>query len=474
MQFLARAAAIAACLLLVLPATAAAHMITEQYRAPLPLVAYIAGAALAVAMSFAFVMLRVRRSVDGPGAAKTEAAVASVRTVPGWLRTALALIGLAGWAWVVVQGLFGGQDATADAGSLLLWVYGWIGIALLSAFVGPVWAWLDPFSTLHRLLSAAGAQWGLVGSEPDYRPYPARWMIWPAVIGFVIVVWLELVAFVTGGRLLALALLAYTLFTLAGMSWFGREAWRARGEIFSVWFGLLGRLAPYTLVGEPEEGRVVRRPFASGLLRSEWSVPLIVLLAIGTGSIIYDGLSQTRFYFLWFGRIDFFGVPAIALHTLIMLLFFAALLALVLWVGRLIGWRAIGAGLLPVAVGYLAAHYAVALFVEGQLIVVLLNDPLARGDSLLGIEGAHFEPRLFVPVSLVWSFQLAAVVGGHALGAWSGHAAMDRGPRTSRARELLLGGLMVLLTSLTLWSLGQDVIVEDQPAQQAPAIATSR
>jgi hypothetical protein len=461
MHRLANATLIACCLLVGLPTAASAHLITEQYRAPLPLVAYIVGAALAVAMSFAFVMLRVRRPPPAGVASPVEPVV---HEVPRWLRTGLGAIGLLGWAWVVVQGLFGGQDATADAGAILVWVYGWIGIAVLSALVGPAWSWLDPFSTLHRLLATAGTRLGLTGGEPEYRPYPQRWGTWPAVIGFLVVVWLELVALVTAGRMLGLAVLAYTFFTLAGMSWFGRATWRARGEVFSVWFGLLGRLAPLALVGEPEHGRVQRRPFASGLAERDWSTAAIVLLSVATGAIIYDGLSQTGLYVNLFGSVDLVGLPPTVLHTLIMLAFLGLLVALVLWVARLVGRQAIGAGLLPVAVGYLLAHYSVALLIEGQLIVRALNDPLARGDSLLGPQWALYEAQLFVPISLVWSFQLAAVVGGHVLGAWAGHSALERRSDLGAWREVTLAGLMVVLTSVTLWSLGQEVIVEDETA----------
>ena len=35
-------------------------------------------------------------------------------------------------------------DPTSDAAvaSTILWVYGWIGLALVSALLGPAWAWL--------------------------------------------------------------------------------------------------------------------------------------------------------------------------------------------------------------------------------------------------------------------------------------------------------------------------------------------
>jgi hypothetical protein len=478
-SLLFRSLATAVAVGLALPAVAAAHALTERYQAPLPLVAYIGGAALAVAMSFAFVMLR--------GARKAAASRTTVREVPGWLRNTLSALGLLAWLWIMAQGFLGGADPTADVGNVFLWVLGWVGVAMLSAFIGPLWAWLDPFTTLHRLLSAAGERLGLTRGRDDEdddadsddaaegaRPWPARLGKWPAVIGFAVVIWLELVAFVLGGRTLALVLLAYTLVTLAGMSYFGRATWRSRAEVFSVWFGLLNRLAPFGLAGEPEEGRVERRPFASELTRARWTLVELVLLSLGVGAIIYDGLSQTALYVELFYRTDW-PVSGVALHTLVAIVFHAFIVALVLGVARLLGRQAVGAGLLPVAVGYLVAHYLISLLVDSQGLILALNDPLLRGDDLLPYPLSAWQPTLFLPVSLVWSIQLAAVVGGHVLGAWSGHAALDERDAVRPLRQLPLAALMVFLTSLTLWSLGQEVIAPEtgaSPAQPPAVMAT--
>ena len=64
----------------------------------------------------------------------------------------------------------------------------------------------------------------------------------------------------------------------------------------------------------------------------------------------------------------------------------------------------------------------------------------------------------------LWSIQLAAVVGGHIVGAWAGHAALaEEGQTFQIRRQLPLAALMVALTSLTLWSLGQAVLSPVQP-----------
>ena len=70
-----------------------------------------------------------------------------------------------------------------------------------------------------------------------------------------------------------------------------------------------------------------------------------------------------------------------------------------------------------------------------------------------------------LPPGLVWTVQLAAVVGGHMLGAWGGHvvaaaeAPAELDAAGLRLRQVPLAIVMVGLTTLTLWSLGQAIVV---------------
>ena len=218
-----------------LPASASAHQLSAVFESRLPLPIYLAGAAAAVALSFAFVLLRDVRAARPTDDGRRI-------TPPAPLRVALRIVGLVGWAWIVAQGTFGGGASDAEVARLFLWVYGWVGLALVSAFVGPAWHFLDPFSTLHDLLAAALRAAGIRGG--DHAPYPARLGRWPAAVGFAALVWLELVVEGGGSRTLAVLVLGYTAFTLAMMAQFGRDAWRANGEMFGVWYRLLGPLAP--------------------------------------------------------------------------------------------------------------------------------------------------------------------------------------------------------------------------------------
>jgi hypothetical protein len=432
------------------PATVAAHALNPTYQSRLPLAVYVVGAATTVALSFVFVIVR-----DVRAAPPVLDATGSLP--PAWLRIGLRALGLVGWAWIIAQGIAGGAS-DGDVATLFLWVYGWVGLAIVCAIIGPAWQFLDPFSTLHDLGAAVLRRANVRGWAP--AEYPIRLGRWPATIGFGAFVWLELVL-QAGASTLFVVLVGYTAFTLAMMAQFGRDEWRSQGETFTVWFRLLGRLAWFRLVDE--DGRVVKRSFGSGLLEPGWSAADVTLVALGVSSIIFDGLSQTQAFF------DLFGAPGIAERTVILFAFLGLVVLLAFGVARTVGLGAIGAGLLPIALGYLIAHYLTYLLIDGQRILIAISDPFQKGWDLFGT-AFHQPTGAWLPPGIIWTVQLAAVVGGHMLGAWGGHvvAAADAPAGISagalRRRQIPLAVVMVSLTTLTLWSLGQAIVVTPQDA----------
>lgn len=468
---------------IVAPAAVAAHQITGRFASPLPLAAYLAGAALAVAVSFAVVFVWG----GTPARAAPGADSDRVLRVPAALRWLLTVAGLFGWAWIVLQAAILGANTEGDVASLFLWVYGWVGLALVAALVGPVWAWLDPFGSLHRIGATLLARLGVAGIAP--ASYPERLGRWPAAFGLAVFVWLELVVpAARGGQALGLVLLGYTVVTLVAMAQFGRDTWQRNGEVFSVWFAAIGRLAPLTLVAgalerdadgsQARPDRVRARSFASGLLEPGGDAAMLVLVAVATAGILFDGLSQTQAFF------GVFGVPSFIAKTLLLVAWIALIAGLAVVVGRFVGVRAMVAGLVPIAVGYLVAHYLTYLLFDGQRIVLALNDPLGLGWNLLGSKS--FEPATaWLPGGVAWSIQVLAVVGGHAVGAWAGHAVALRAAAARHAtstgsevgsvrlRQIPLALLMVGLTTVTLWSLGQAIVQEAPVAAATGSVARS-
>src|SRR5580765_4123456 len=105
-------APIAGGLLLAGPSAVLAHTLSNTYQSRLPLIVYLAGAAIAVALSFAFLLIadvRAEPPVVGAG-----------RVPPVWLRRLLRALGLVGWLWIVAQGIAGGVSS-ADVTTLFMW-----------------------------------------------------------------------------------------------------------------------------------------------------------------------------------------------------------------------------------------------------------------------------------------------------------------------------------------------------------------
>ena len=76
------------------------------------------------------------------------------------------------------------------------------------------------------------------------------------------------------------------------MAAYGRRTWVERGEAFTVYFGLLARIAPF---GEREGRLVVRVPF-SGLAGREATPGMLAFIAVMLGSVGFDGFSRSSFW----------------------------------------------------------------------------------------------------------------------------------------------------------------------------------
>jgi len=162
------------------------------------------------------------------------------------------------------------------------------------------------------------------------------------------------------------------------------------------------------------------------------------------------------------------GDAHVVTQTAMLFAFLGLLTGLVLLVAQRVGMTAMGAGLVPVTVGYLVAHYLTYLLTEGQRIVVAFSDPLQQGWDLFG--SVQFEPRDDILAgSLVWTLQVSAVVLGHVVGAWLGHSAIRRSRRDGEmVSQWPLVTLMVGMTVVALWSLGQNLVFV---AEVAPVVA---
>ena len=448
---------------------AAAHGLGQRFELPLPLALYLVGAGAAVALSFllmAWFMRRGRSMIDRAIEIDGTRLGRALTSEPA--RWTLRLGALAVFTLLVAAGLLGAQDPFKNITPISVWVLWWVGFAFLAAFVGNLWPILNPWATVYDLV------WG---DRPAARPivrYPERWGVAPAVLLFTGFVWMELVW--KGSevpRALALAILGYSALTWVAMAVFGRDVWLARGELFSVYFGVLGRFAPLAArTGNPRAG-LVARPFVVGLL-VERPVPptmtLFVLLMLA--SVTYDGFIETP---LWTNILGWIRdvLPTDELVTAVAWVIFAVLFALgyccfvraMAWsVGETSPRKGLGGlfvlTLVPIGIAYHLAHYHSFLLIAGQYAIPLVSDPFGYGWDLFGTTLYRVDFSV-VDAASIWYVSVGAIVLGHVVSVYLAHVMALRvygDARTALRSQFPMLVLMVLYTMSSLWILSQPIV----------------
>jgi hypothetical protein len=338
------------------------------------------------------------------------------------------LLGLA-----VYAGLRGTEAPDRNFALTFLFVTCWLGFPLFSVLLGDVFRPFNPWRAVGRVAGAAFT--ALAGQRPAHLAYPSWLGRWPAAIGLVAVVWLEIVYGVSGGVAVglsphpaAVAALVYTAYTLAMMVLFGTEQWCRNGEVFSVYFGMFSQLGSFAV----EEGRLGRRrPLAAA---TRWaSVPgsaAVVIASIATTS--FDGGSEGAFLgalewtFERFLDAGFGLTAALRFSDTIFIGLCVAGVALIYLIGvwgmstvsggpplrRL--WSGFAHTLIPIAFAYLVAHYfSLFVFQEQAQFTYLLSDPLGTGTTdLFGTASSGIDFQL-LSANAIWYVQVGALVVGH-------------------------------------------------------------
>lgn len=440
------------------PATLVAHGIGSREDLPLPLGWAIAGAASAVVVSFVLLGLlwrEPRLNAEKAGRPLPEA-VARVLDAPAFRRT-LAGAGLLAAGYTLLALIFGPNDARNPV-PWIVYVLLWVALVPASVLFGPVWRQLNPLRTVHTLLNRAA------GLDPrdGVRELPAGIGWWPAAAGLFGFAWLELVSADPASlSTLRWAIALYCAVHLLAALVYGSR-WFDRGDAFEAWSGLYGKISP---LGRrlADDVLVLRAPLV-GLDGVRGAPGLVATVVVMLGSTAYDGLSGsatwarfTQSHALSRQLAGTFGLAATVLAL-------AGLFVLCTGVaGRLggIGVResanAFAPSIVPVALGYVVAHYYSFLAVEGQQAFIRLSDPLGIGANWLGTAGLQPSYALVTP-SIVANIQVVAIVVGHVLGVIVAH---DRAVKLFPRPKAVVGQIPLLALMVTLTCLGLFLLFWD-------------
>lgn len=443
------------------------HAFGARYDLPVPLYLFILGGAAVVFVSFLFVLPRavpiegVAILPDRLGRAHWNA----VGAVVSWL----ILIGL------IVSGFVGSQTVAENIVPTAFWLILWIAVPISCGIFGDWTRPLNPYAAVSRALDRDSLRRAVLGGGALTWPRWLGW--WPAVFLFFLVACGELIynATATVPAVTALGLLLYIFVNAVMAIVFGSEVWLQKGEVFSVLYNTWGRLG-YFRVGAPGT-----RGFGSGLkARFEPEVSRITFVLLLLVSVSFDGLLATP---LWKHARDHLPAaiaPGTAPYLMLTTLAFLGLLgvAWLLFGGFAAAVRAAGSleasrietlggllpSLVPIAFGYLVAHNAEYLAINGQLLLPLLGNPAALSwwPALPYPFNDSYEiNHNLLPSSVVWYTQVALIIFVHIAAVILAHDYLTRAARTvekARKAEWPWIADMVVYTMSSLWLLAQPLV----------------
>jgi hypothetical protein len=421
-----------------------AHGIGGAKDLPIPAEYAMAGAGAALAVSFIVLALAWRTPRFD--------ATRKGRPAPRWLASlvdsaafawTLRIVGFLFFAYVVWAAVFG-PDLLINPTFGVVYVLLWVGIVPMSLLFGPFYKAVSPLRTIHLLFTR------LTGGRPDegLATLP-RWVgYWPAALGLLAFVWLELV-YPNSTYLSPLRLwfAAYIAIGIVGAAIFGSQ-WFERADPFEVYSSLVGHLSVFGRTGEDQDGPLVLRSPLGNLDGVPVRPGLVAVVAVLFGSTAFDSFKDSTEWLKFTQSVSVSstvldGLALLAFCLVVGITFSAATMATGVETGHL--RRRLpdlfAHSVVPIIVGYIVAHY-LSYFVEvGQQTVVQLSDPMGTGANLLGTADWKVSYWLSTHPTFLAVMKVLSVVTGHVLGVIAAH---DRAVKLLPKRHQLTGQLPLL------------------------------
>ena len=394
------------------------HGIASRRDLPLPFSLVMIGAVLALVISFAILIFAWRQPRFERVGGRPVRGLTAVVDNPVVTLIARALV-LATYVWAGLA-MMVGQDLLTNPMFGFVFVWMWVGLVPISLLLGQFWRATNPLRTIHGGLCAVARidpQQGLVTLQAGIG-------VWPAAVGLFGFGWLELVQpDRTTLAVLRLWALAWLVILILGAIVFGQR-WIGAADPFEVYASTIAQMSIWRRVGD--ELRLVN-PLA-GL--NAWRAPpgATAVVAALLGSTAFDSFTNTTW---WIQTVQNSAVPTVVwgsggLLAMIIIVFVSFSLAAA-WMGRYgdrpatVYPRLMVGSLLPIVLGYVVAHYATLLIVEGQRTAINFSDPLGRGWNVFGSAEMGVNSGIFNHPTAVAMTQLCAIVGGHVLGIVCAH-----------------------------------------------------
>ena len=447
-----------------------AHSFDERYDLPIPLEFFLIGGGLVVTLSF---LLIVISSKYWP--INEECSSSSVFTIPPRFADGVFFVlracGLISFIAVLLAGFWGPGNPLLNLAPNFVWITWWLGFSISISLLGNYWPLCNPWETLFDIFCWLLRSLGFEGvaTKPPF--------IFPVYLGLYLATgfllawsWMEVVypiAFVPA-RVASIALV-WTLINLLGMYLFGKSVWLQRGDVFSLYFSMLGQFGIFSYCRQ-QCGLRLRLPGKGVLLDSDsWRNVngvagfIIAMLAI----VLFDGLHGSQAWGLFTRMLQWLGLIELGsddyltgtVGLISVWLFFVGLFYISCNISsRFIPVAGVkltnifSTALIPIAVAYLIAHNFSSLMIQGQNIFFLVSDPFGLGWDLFGT--ASYRPNIgIIDAGTTWYLAVTSIVIGHVIALVLNHCLAMRLVGSTRRAALITIPQTVLMIMFTMLSL---------------------
>ena len=355
---------------------------------------------------------------------------------------AAGVVGAVLVALVVYRGVVGPQISAVNFAVIVTFAGGRAGLTMAAYLAGNAWPAVNPLQALRRLPTGVIA-------------YPDRLGRWPALVGILLLVWVETTAGVTRRpEVLAAAVAGYLAVAAAGSVLVGADTWLRNADPVATAFRFYGRVAPLAwdrgrLTASVPGMRLVppvapdggadadRERDASGpttdggtagddrLVSGLDDVAIAVALV---WELTFSGFVTTAQGAAAVRAVAAVGVPPLAVYATLFVGGFAAFYAAFLGAARVATRRirttrlprtlavAFAPSLLIIAAGYHLAHYFGFFISLSPSLAAALASPLS----------APANPVVLTLPAWVSALNIVFVLGGHLVAIWVAHSTAYR------------------------------------------------
>ena len=288
-----------------------AHGFGERYDLPIPLTFFLIGAGLTIIFSFFLLLLFYNQKEKGNEFKSpiilNQNTLNNIpfKIIKPFIKTTSVFI----FVLIILTGYIGSNNPIENFSAPMIWIIWWVGFGIITPIIGNFWKILNPIKIIFSFIVEN------IIKQPKFLntglfTYPKQLDVWPIIFSFLLFSWFENVGNGSNPLTLSILITIYSLATITFMFLFGCKTWLERGDVFSVYYHIMGSFGIFNIIQNQnlKTSQISLRLPVLGLAKLKTpNLPFVIFHIILLGTISFDGLSETS---LW-SEVEILLIPGL-------------------------------------------------------------------------------------------------------------------------------------------------------------------